>query len=107
MPSKLLNFRCPAEVLEAIHELGRDFYPADNQNGCDQSKTVLEIMRAGIKALSDGSIVLPAPEVRQQATEVKQGTSNTLSDRELEERITAIVERKTAALEERLGKFAA
>ncbi|MEG4589710.1 hypothetical protein QUA54_31515 [Microcoleus sp. MOSTC5] len=110
MPSKLLNFRCPAEVLEAIHQLGRELYPAENSNGCDQSKTVLEIMRAGIEALSDGSIVLQTPEVKQ----VKQPSDirPILSDTELDERITQIVESKTEALrtalrDEILGESAA
>ena len=108
MASPLVNFRCPPDVLTAIRQLGRDIYPADNDSGCDQSKTVIEIIRAGIEALSGGSIVLPVPEVRQQPTGVKQPTSNTLSDSDLDERITAIVERKTAALrEEILGEFAA
>lgn len=89
----MLNFRCPSEVLEAIDNLGKERYPANTKHGCDRSKTLMDIMRAGIEALSDGSVVLPAPvvEARQQSSEVRQELSDSL----LEERITEIIERKT------------
>ena len=52
-------------------------------------------MRAGIEALNDGSVVLPAPaEVRQQPDDVRQN----LSDNLLEARITEIVQRQTEPL---------
>ncbi|MEG4408918.1 hypothetical protein [Microcoleus sp. MON2_D5] len=99
MASTSLTFRCPDEVLEAIDNLGKERYPAADTkhgHGYDRSKTLIDIMRAGIKALSDGSIVLPAPaENSQQPSNVRRVTSNVLSDSELEERITEIVERKT------------
>ncbi len=111
MPSKLLNFRCPPEVLEAIHQLGRDLYPADNANGCDQSKTVLEIVRAGIEALSDGSIVLPAPAtVRQTPSDVKQSVSDSVLDKRITEIVaskTSAVERKTEQLQTELAELRA
>jgi F0F1-type ATP synthase membrane subunit b/b' len=51
----------------------------------------MEIVRAGIEALSDGSVVLPAAiEVRQQQDDVRQRLSDNW-----EERITEIIERKT------------
>ena len=54
----------------------------------------MEIVRAGIEALSDGSVVLPAAiEVRQQPSDVRQLLSDKLS-----ERITEIIERKTEPL---------
>jgi hypothetical protein len=83
-------------VLEAIDNLGKERYPvANTKHGCDRSKTLIDIMRAGIEALSDGSVVLPAPaEVRQQSSYVRQD----LSDSVLEARITEIVERKTEPL---------
>lgn len=89
----MLNFRCPSEVLEAINNLGKERYPANTKHGCDRSKTLMDIMRAGIEALSDGSVILPAPvvEARQQSSEVRQELSDSL----LEERITEIIERKT------------
>ncbi|MEG4589112.1 hypothetical protein QUA54_28430 [Microcoleus sp. MOSTC5] len=110
MASTSLTFRCPDEVLEAIDNLGKERYPATNtKHGCDRSKTLIDIMRAGIEALSDGSVVLPAPtEVRQQPSEVRQSLSDSL----LEERITEIVERKTEQAKaelrtELLGELAA
>jgi chaperonin cofactor prefoldin len=57
---------------------------------------LIDIMRAGIEALSDGSVVLPAPTfVRQQRDEVRQEWSDTVLDK----RITEIVESKTSAVE--------
>ena len=62
---------------------------------CDRSNSLIDIMRAGIEALSDGSVVLPAPaEVRQQPDDVRQN----LSDSSLEARITEIVQRQTDPL---------
>ncbi|WP_127087600.1 hypothetical protein [Dulcicalothrix desertica] len=52
----MLNFRCPSDLLGAIDQLGQQRYPADNNNGCDRSKTLIDIIAAGIKVLSDGSI---------------------------------------------------
>lgn len=114
MASTSLTFRCPDEVLAAIDELGKERYPAANtKHGCDRSKTLIDIMRAGIEALSDGSVVLPAPaEARQQPSEVRQELSDIL----LDVRITEIIERKTESLrvalkaelkEEILGESAA
>ena len=113
MASTSLTFRCPDEVLEAIDKLGKERYPAANtKHGCDRSKALMDIVRAGLAALSDGSVVLPAPaEVRQQSSEVRQEWSDSLLDR----RITEIIERQTeplfaekfAAIEERLEKLSA
>src|SRR4028119_1511770 len=91
----MLNFRCPTSVLEEIDNLGVQRYPANTKHGCDRSKTLMDIVRAGIEALSDGSVVLPAPaEVRQQPDSVRQELSDSLLDR----RITEIIERKTEPL---------
>jgi hypothetical protein len=89
----MLNFRCPAELLDAIDALGQERYPTpNNKHGCDRTKTLLDIVRAGIEALSDGSVVLPASEttVRHSKTE------NTIG-----------IEARFAAIEERLGKLRA
>jgi hypothetical protein len=107
--STSLTFRCPDELLETIDSLGKERYPADTKHGCDRSKTLIDIVRAGIEALSNGSIVLPAPtEVRQQPSEVRQSLSDSL----LEERITEIVLRQTEQAKaelraELLGELAA
>jgi len=91
----MLNFRCPTSVLEAIDNLGVERYPANTKHGCDRSKTLMDIVRAGIEALSDGSVVLRAPTfVRQQPDDVRQYLSDSL----LEARITEIIERKTEPL---------
>ncbi|MEG4292941.1 hypothetical protein Q5692_30165 [Microcoleus sp. C2C3] len=112
MASTSLTFRCPMEVLEAIDNLGKERYPAANtKHGCDRSKTLIDIMRAGIEALSNGSVVLPAPtEVRQHPSDVRQKLSDSS-----EQRITEIAKRaaelvlaeKFAAIEERLEKLSA
>lgn len=110
MASTSLTFRCPDEVLEAIDNLGKERYPAANtKHGCDRSKTLIDIMRAGIEALNDGSVVLPAPAfVRQQPSDVRPSLSDSL----LEERITEIVLRQTEQAKaelraELLGELAA
>ena len=95
MASTSLTFRCPTSVLEAIDNLGKERYPAANtKHGCDRSKTLIDIMRAGIEALNDGSVVLPAPEEVRQQSDVRQN----LSDSVLEARITEIVQRQTEPL---------
>jgi len=109
MTNDLLNFRCPPELLAAVDALGCDRYPNPKaSHGCDRSKTLLDIVRAGISALSDGTIILPT--VLPSDKSVKQQPSDTL----LDERITEIIERKTEALSteikqlrEELGEFAA
>ena len=50
MANKLLNFRCPPELLEAIDALGVQRYPTDSDNGYDRTKTLLDIISAGIQA---------------------------------------------------------
>ena len=91
----MLNFRCPTEVLEVIDDLGKERYPANTKHGCDRSKTLMDIVRAGIEALSNGSVVLPAPtEVRQQPSDVRRYLSDSL----LEARITEMLTRKTEPL---------
>jgi hypothetical protein len=101
MASTSLTFRCPGEVLEAIDNLGKERYPsAHNDHGCDRSKALLDIMRAGIAALNDGSIVLPAPaEARQQPPDVRQELLDSL-----EQRMVAL---KAELKAEILGEYAA
>ena len=93
MASTSLTFRCPDEVLAAIDNLGKERYPAANtKHGCDRSKTLIDIMRAGIQALSNGSVVLPM-------SDSKVRHSKTESEIDLEARF--------ATIEERLGKLRA
>jgi len=77
---KSITFRCDADILEGLDNLGRECYHAKTPHGYDRSKILMDILRLNIEALSDGSIVLPgAVEVRQSASD------------NLEERITEII----------------
>jgi hypothetical protein len=97
----MLNFRCPTSVLEAIDSLGKERYPANTKHGCDRSKTLMDIVRAGIQALSDDSVVLPAPaEVRQPPFNVRHQLSYNW-----EERITEIIASKTEPLRAELEEL--
>jgi chromosome segregation ATPase len=54
----MLNFRCPADVLDAIDSIGQERYPSESsKHGCDRSKTLLDIVRAGIEVLSGNSVL--------------------------------------------------
>jgi DNA repair exonuclease SbcCD ATPase subunit len=87
----MLNFRCPAELLDAIDALGQDRYPSQaTKHGCDRTKTLLDIVRAGIEALSEGFAVLPVLN-----KSVRQSKTYDMSDIEL----------RFAAIEQRLGKI--
>ena len=105
MASTSLTFRCPGEVLEAIDNLGKERYPVTdpkNGHGCDRSKALMDIVRAGIAALNDGSIVLPAP------AGAKQQPANVYAPDNLEQLVTEIVQRQTEELKaELLGELAA
>jgi hypothetical protein len=82
---KLITFRCDADILEAIDNLGRERYHAKTLHGYDRSKILMDILRLNIEALYDGSIVLPGTvEVRHSASD------------NLEERITEIIKASSA-----------
>jgi hypothetical protein len=77
---KSITFRCDADILEALDNLGRECYHAKTPHGYDSSKILMDILRLNIEALSGGSIVLPgAVQVRQLASDI------------LEEPITEII----------------
>jgi len=87
----MLNFRCPGELLDAIDALGQERYPSETaKHGCDRTKTLLDIVRAGIEALSDGSIVLPLAD-------------NTVRHSKTEDAFN--IEARFVAIEKRLGKI--
>jgi len=92
----MLNFRCPSDLLDAIDALGRERYPANTKHGCDRSKTLMDIVRAGIQALSDGSVVVPpaVPAVSES------GASDNL-----DKRITELIDSKTAPLMAELAEL--
>lgn len=75
-----ITFRCDADILEALDNLGRERYHAKTPHGYARSKMLMDILRLNIEALSDGSIVLPG------VVEVRQLVSDNL-----EERITEII----------------
>ena len=77
---KSRTYRCDADILEALDNLGRERYHAKTPHGYDRSKILMDILRLNIEALSDGSIVLPG------AVQVRQLLSNSL-----EECITEII----------------
>jgi len=74
MADKLLNFRCPDDLLLAIDALGQKRYPANNSNGCDRSKTLLDIVRAGLQSLSDGSIEIPVSKTSKTNSKTLDST---------------------------------
>jgi chromosome segregation ATPase len=87
----MLNFRCPAELLDAIDVLGQARYPSETaKHGCDRTKTLLDIVRAGIEALSEGLAVLPMLDKA-----VRRRKTDDVID----------IESRFAAIEQRLGKI--
>lgn len=62
MANRLINFRCPDNLLTAIEAYGREHYPtAPNNRGSvnyDQSKTIRDILISGIETLTDGEVKL-------------------------------------------------
>jgi len=95
----MLNFRCPAELLDAIDALGQELYPSETaKHGCDRTKTLLDIVRAGIEALS-GDIVLQMSDVVRHS-KIEGKTSCKTED-------AIDIEARFAAIEERLGKLRA
>jgi uncharacterized hydantoinase/oxoprolinase family protein len=74
-----ITFRCDADILEVLDNLGRERYHVKTPHGYARSKILMDILRLNIEALYDGSIVLP------EAVKVRQSASDNL-----EERITEI-----------------
>jgi hypothetical protein len=87
----MLNFRCPGELLDAIDTLGQKRHPSEtSKHGCDRTKTLLDIVRAGIEALSEGWAVLPMLDKA-----VRRCKTDNVID----------IESRFAAIEQRLGKI--
>lgn len=90
MPNKLLNFRCPEPLLEAIDKIGRSYYPADNESGCDRSKTLIDIIKAGVEALTNGEDVVPLPgNVRQGVRQITEADIRAIVEAVLSENKSA------------------
>lgn len=58
--NKLINFRCPDDLLAAIEAYGREHYPtAPNNRGSvdyDQSKAIRDILISGVESLTNGEV---------------------------------------------------
>ena len=67
--NKLINFRCPDDLLTAIEVYGREHYPAPiNKRGTvdyDQSKAIRDILNSGLETLTNGEVKLEREPVRQ------------------------------------------
>lgn len=67
--NKLINFRCPDDLLTAISEYGRTHYPsAPNGRGSidyDKSKALRDILISGLETLTNGEVKLEREPVRQ------------------------------------------
>jgi hypothetical protein len=67
--NKLINFRCPDNLLTAIEDYGREHYPAPiNKRGSvdyDQSKVIRDILTSGLEVLTNGEVKLEREPVRQ------------------------------------------
>ena len=67
--NKLINFRCPDDLLAAIEVYGREHYPAASNNrgntDFDQSKTLRDILISGLETLTNGEVKLDREPVRQ------------------------------------------
>lgn len=97
--NKLINFRCPDELLDAIGKYGRDNYPtAPNKRGTidyDQSKAIKDILVAGIKSLAGVEIELEPVKSKpesQDMTELLDRIAKLESalDRNIEARLDAM-----------------
>ena len=93
MADPLLNFRCPQEMIDAIDNLGQKRYPSSNANGCDRSKTLKDIIRAGIQALTDGAVVLQ-PTTQSDKTVLQTG----LDAQQVKALITEVLQSSTSVL---------
>lgn len=58
--NKLINFRCPDDLLAAIEAYGREHYPTTPNNrgsvDYDQSKAIRDILISGIETLTNGEV---------------------------------------------------
>lgn len=85
--NKLINFRCPDDLLTAIEAYGRQHYPSTpNGRGnvdFDQSKALRDILISGLETLTNG-------EVKLEREPVKLKSDNSIDITELLDRITKL-----------------
>jgi hypothetical protein len=99
MANKLLNFRCPEPLLDAIDKIGQEYYPADNDSGCDRSKTLIEILHAGVEALTNDDIVLPRPsDVRPDVRQVSETDIKAMVEAAIEEKLAQTTAQPTVQI---------
>lgn len=103
MANKLLNFRCPPELLEAIDALGVQRYPTDSDNGYDRTKTLLDVISAGIQALSDGSVEIPIGKTERK-TDIDPEELKASLRAELMPELNSMLEKMRNEFEVRLGE---
>lgn len=107
MANKLLNFRCPPELLEAIDTLGVQQYPTDSDNGYDRTKTLLDVITAGIQALNDGSVEIPISKTDSKTsgkTDINPEKLKASLKAELMPEINSMFEKMKNEFETRLGE---
>ena len=66
--NRLINFRCPNNLLAEIESYGREKYPTSNSRSntdFDQSKTLRDILISGLETLTNGEVKLDREPVRQ------------------------------------------
>lgn len=108
MANKLLNFRCPHELLEAIDMLGQARYPMDNDNKCDRTKTLLDIIAAGIEVLNDGTVDIPISKTERKTdskTGIDQEEIKGALRAELVPEFNEMLSTLRSEFEQRLGEF--
>lgn len=109
MANKLLNFRCPPELLEAVDALGVQRYPSDNSgSGYDRSKTLIDIIAAGIEALNDGTVDIPISKTERKTdskTDIDQEEIKGALRAELVPEFNEMLFSLRSEFEERLGEY--
>lgn len=66
--NKLINFRCPDDLLNAIEAYGREHYPNGRGNtDFDQSKALRDILISGLETLTNGKVKLEREPVKYKS----------------------------------------
>lgn len=74
--NKLINFRCPDDLLAAIEVYGRQHYPNGRGNtDFDQSKALRDILISGLESLTNGEVKL-----EREVMKPKSDTSHCIAD---------------------------
>ena len=66
--NKLINFRCPDDLLAAIEVYGREHYPNGRGNtDFDQSKALRDILISGLETLTNGKVKLEREVIKPKS----------------------------------------